>query len=179
MSNLIQDNGKITLAAEKLAKVPLYVGSITALLMVFLTVGDVIGRYFFNAPIDGATELTRLGMAVVIFTALPVISARGEHICVDLFDSFYSPKIARWRDGIIDILFGAGLIFLLPRIHVLALRVLDYGEYTEYLEIPLYYVNYFFLFWVAVSALCLIIRGVLLLTNQIPHQDEQLIHEQM
>ncbi|NRA86388.1 MAG: TRAP transporter small permease [Rhizobiales bacterium] len=174
-----QDNNKIVLAAEMAARIPLYVGSLTALAMVFLTVGDVIGRYFFNAPIDGATELTRLGMAVVIFTALPVISAKGEHICVDLFDSFYSPKMARIRDGIIDILFGVGLLFLLPRIHILALRVLDYGEYTEYLHIPLYYVNFFFLFWVGLSAICLILRGILLLLKLIPHADEPLINESL
>lgn len=163
---------KIILVAALAARIPLYVGAFTALGMVFLTVGDVIGRYFLNAPIDGATELTRLGMAVVIFTALPIISARGEHICVDLFDSFYSLKFAKIRDGFIDILFGAGLLFLLPRLDILAQRVLDYGEYTEYLEIPLFYVNYFFLFWVGVSALCLLLRGLFLLLNLIPHPDE-------
>ena len=167
----------LILVAEKVARVPLYIGALTALGMVFLTVGDVIGRYFLNAPIAGATELTRLGMAVVIFTALPIISARGEHICVDLFDRFYSPKIARYRDAVINILFAIGLAYLLPKFNILAQRVMRYGEYTEYLQIPLFYVNYFLLFWVAVSALALLLRGILLLFNIIGTTGENYEHE--
>lgn len=169
----------IILVAEKAARIPLYIGAVTALGMVFLTVADVIGRYFLNAPIAGATELTRLGMAVIIFTALPIISARGDHISVDLMDSFYSAKMARYRDAIIDILFGVGLLYLVPKFNILAQRVLQYGEYTEYLHIPLFYINYFILFWVAIAALSLLLRGILLLFNVIKtpgesHENETL-----
>lgn len=169
----------LILVADKASRIPLYIGALTALAMVFLTVADVIGRYFLNAPIAGATELTRLGMGVVIFTALPIISARGDHISVDLMDSFYSSKVARYRDAIIDILFGIGLMYLVPKFNILAQRVMTYGEYTEYLHIPLFYVNYFILFWVAIAALALLLRGILMLFNVIEtpgeaHQNETL-----
>ncbi len=167
----------LILVVEKAARIPLYIGSMVALAMVFLTVGDVIGRYFFNSPIAGATELTRLGMAVIIFTALPIISARGEHISVDLLDGLYSTKVARYRDATIDILFGLGLIYLLPRFNIFAQRVMTYGEYTEYLQIPLFYVNYFILFWVSITALVLLSRGLLKMfnvkkpTDKVPHNE--------
>lgn len=173
MGILTQDMHKISLAANMVARVPIYVGALTTLGLVLLTVADVIGRYFFGAPILGATELTRLGMAVLIFTSLPVISGRGEHICVDLFDGYYSSKIARWRDGIINVIFGICLLFLLPRINVLAQRAMTYGEHTEYLKLPVFYINYFFLFWVGVAALSLLFRGILMLLNIIKNDDAQ------
>src|SRR3546814_7503451 len=45
---------------------------------------DVVGRYVFNSPLPGALELTEIMMASLIFTILPVVSARSDHITVDL-----------------------------------------------------------------------------------------------
>src|SRR3546814_2116480 len=41
---------------------------------------DVVGRYVFNSPLPGALELTEIMMASLIFTILPVVSARSDHI---------------------------------------------------------------------------------------------------
>lgn len=177
MSVNSQNTNKIILVANMAARIPIYLGALTTLALVFLTVADVVGRYFFNSPIVGATEITSLGMAVIIFTSLPVISGKGEHICVDLLDGLYSPKAARWRDGIIDIFFGAALMFLLPRFNVLAERVMKYGEFTEYLRLPVFYINYFFLFWVGIAAFSLLFRGILMLLNIIKTPGEIHQHE--
>src|SRR3546814_19854622 len=45
---------------------------------------DVVGRYVFNSPLPGALELTEIMMESLIFTILPVVSARSDHITVDL-----------------------------------------------------------------------------------------------
>src|SRR3546814_13262355 len=45
---------------------------------------DVVGRYVFNSPLPGALELTEIMMASLIFTILPVVSARSDTITVDL-----------------------------------------------------------------------------------------------
>ncbi|MEJ2623996.1 MAG: TRAP transporter large permease subunit [Pseudolabrys sp.] len=48
---------------------------------------DVVGRYAFNAPVPGASELTGLGLALLIFATLPIVTAYGEHVSVGLLES--------------------------------------------------------------------------------------------
>ena len=45
--------------------------------MMIMTFFDVVLRSTINTPIEAATELTRILMAVVVFSALPVVSGRG------------------------------------------------------------------------------------------------------
>ena len=55
-------------------------------ILVGLTVVDVVGRYFFNAPIPGGYEITQILMAAIIFGGLPAVSRLESHITVDLLD---------------------------------------------------------------------------------------------
>jgi len=48
----------------------LKISMILTLLMMFITVVDVGGRYFFNSPIPGVFELTRFGLGAIVCTAL-------------------------------------------------------------------------------------------------------------
>jgi TRAP-type C4-dicarboxylate transport system permease small subunit len=54
--------------------------------MVALTFVDVLGRRLFNTPVFGANDLTEHLMAIIIFSGLPVLTARRAHLSVDLFD---------------------------------------------------------------------------------------------
>ena len=58
--------------------------------MIGLTCVDVIARYLFNSPVNGAYELTQLLLASLIFLALPLTTAAGEHIEVELLDGLKS-----------------------------------------------------------------------------------------
>lgn len=62
----------------------LIVGSSVLALMMFLTVVDVVGRYVFNLPIDGAFELTEFMMAIFVPFALVYCEKQKSHIVVDL-----------------------------------------------------------------------------------------------
>ena len=44
--------------------------------LVALTCVDVIGRYFFNSPVTGATELVQMSMAGIIFFSMPAMFLR-------------------------------------------------------------------------------------------------------
>ena len=55
-------------------------------LLMLLTLIDVVGRYGFNAPVNGSYEITELLLAAIIFSALPLVSAKDAHITVDLID---------------------------------------------------------------------------------------------
>ena len=64
-------------------------------LMMLITAVDVAGRYVFNKPLPGGFELTELLLAALIYCGLPLVSARREHIVIDTFDPYYSPRFKR------------------------------------------------------------------------------------
>ena len=59
-------------------------GLVLFVLMVVVTV-DVVGRYIFSAPLQGAYEYIQIGMALLVFLAMPVITARQENVEVEVF----------------------------------------------------------------------------------------------
>ena len=69
-----------------------YVAAVMLGLMMAVTVVDVIGRYIFNAPIIGATEIQQLLMVLVVFLSLAWISVERSHIMVDLLLSRLSTR---------------------------------------------------------------------------------------
>jgi TRAP-type C4-dicarboxylate transport system permease small subunit len=70
------------------------VSAVALFAMMVLTFADVMARKFLPNAIVGAVELTELLMMVMIFVALPLASAAGEHIAFDLFDRMLPPEAA-------------------------------------------------------------------------------------
>lgn len=137
--------------------------AVTALFtMMVMTFFDVVLRSALNTPIEAATELTRILMAVVVFSALPVISGRAGHITVDVLDWAFSRAAARWRDAVVHLLSGAMLWWPAERVTVLAERARSYGDVTEYLGIPQFLIAWFIAVFTFLTALVLILRGSLL-----------------
>jgi len=101
-----------------------------------VTCVDVVGRYVFNNPLTGSTELTEMAVGIVVFSVLPVISWRNEHVVVDLLDSLVSAKVHMIRTFILNALISIALAVLGTRIYELGSRSLSYEEVTEYLGIP-------------------------------------------
>lgn len=60
-------------------------GALMLIILMFLTVGDVILRYFFNAPILGSYELTEFILVAMVFFAIPWATAKKANVRVDLF----------------------------------------------------------------------------------------------
>jgi TRAP-type C4-dicarboxylate transport system permease small subunit len=69
-----------------------YIGNAAIAAMMLLTTADVIGRYFFNAPVLGAYEITEYLMLIMVFSFLAVAQSQKAHISVDIvYDRFPSP----------------------------------------------------------------------------------------
>jgi TRAP-type C4-dicarboxylate transport system permease small subunit len=72
------------------------IGYFVLFALMFLTVGDVIGRKlagsisFFN-PIPGTFELTEYALIIIVFASLGYTQVRGEHISIDIITSKF-PK---------------------------------------------------------------------------------------
>jgi TRAP-type C4-dicarboxylate transport system permease small subunit len=147
---------------KRLEALPLAVASAALFALMVLTFADVMMRSVFNAPIEAATELIRIGIALVVFAALPVLSAHNAHIAVDLLDGpFQRWGLANLRDAVIAFACGAMLWWPAGRIVDLAERARSYGDVTEYLLIPVYIVTYFIAVMTYITAAALIGRGLL------------------
>ena len=128
--------------------------------LTIITCTDVFGRYLFNKPLTGSTELTELAVGMVVFSAFPLISWRNEHVVVDILDRFVSPTVHKIRTVVFHVCIAVGLVFIGDRIITLAERSLSYGEVTEFLAIPVGWMIYFFGAMCWLTAFMLITVGI-------------------
>lgn len=127
--------------------------SLLLLFMMLLTFVDVVGRYLFNTPVAGGFELTEVALATLIFAGLPLVTARDEHVTVDLFDRLIPAPVRHFRDAAIAAL-CAGLLFVLSyHVWQKAGDSMRYGDVTAILEIPLGPMIYFMSVMLAATGL--------------------------
>ncbi|RLJ98885.1 TRAP transporter small permease [Ruegeria conchae] len=147
---------------RRASALPVIVACIALFILMAMTFCDVILRSVFNAPIEAATELTRILMAILVFSVLPIVSTTNGHIAVDLTDGFFHRlHLSRARDVVIYVVSGIMLFWPVQRVWVLAERARDYGDVTEYLSIPTYLIGWFITLSVAITALVMIATGLL------------------
>ncbi len=79
--------------------------------MIAVTCIDVVGRYFFAAPLIGAHEVITLAMGIMIYLGLPLVTAAGEHLTVDLAGTFLGPRLRRIQQIMVNAV--AALTFIL------------------------------------------------------------------
>jgi len=123
--------------------------SAAAALLLFILMGvtvvDVIGRYVFNQPLAGSSELTEIILGLMIFAAFPLLCRNNEHIAVDLLENIFSAKFKRIRDRVVQGVLVVCLLTLTYGIFLLGMRARRDVLVTEILELP----NAVFLFTMA------------------------------
>ena len=147
-----------------LAALPIWLASAALFALMAMTFCDVVMRSSFDAPIEAATELTRILVAVAVFAVLPHVSVLGQHIAVDLTDRLFERyRLHRARDAAVHLLSAALLVWPTQRVLVLAERTRDYGDVTEYLAIPQHLVMWFIFAGLVLTILGMAVAGVLAL----------------
>lgn len=135
------------------------VASALLMVMMALTVCDVLGRYLFNAPVRGATEVTELLLAAVIFIGLPAVTLDREHITVDLLTDKLALPVRRILQSLMALV-SAGVLGLIAwRLWVVAAQIGGYNGTTPSLKIPLAPLGYFMAFMCALAALILLVQA--------------------
>ncbi|MES0882623.1 TRAP transporter small permease [Roseibium sp. SCP14] len=124
--------------------------------MIGLTCVDVVARYLFNSPVSGAYELTQLLLASLIFLALPLTTAAGEHIEVELLDGLKSVLLKRLG----TIAAGVTTVAVFA---IVSLELMEHAEklqrreqVTDSLSIPLYLIGWLGAASFAISAVAAI-----------------------
>lgn len=100
-----------------------------------LTGVDVVGRYFFNSPLQGGLELTEMLLAATIFSAMPLVTLREEHVVIDLLDAVSADWVLRVQH-VAACLIGAFALSVLTWRLWLRGDQLQTGETTAVLRIP-------------------------------------------
>lgn len=89
-------------------------------LVMLVTFVDVVGRYFFNAPMTFAVEVIQLGMGLLVLFGLAITTLERGHIAVDIVDTMVPAVVRRVFASIAAL---SGVVF----ISLIAWRLWDRG----------------------------------------------------
>jgi TRAP-type C4-dicarboxylate transport system permease small subunit len=104
--------------------------------IVALTFTDVVGRRLFNTPVFGANDITEHLMALIIFSGLPLLTAKRGHLSIDLFDHWLlQPKWRLWHKAV-DVLIAAVLGLIAWQYFLSIQEARDINEISPALTIP-------------------------------------------
>lgn len=135
-SNLIITLDKASYRFNKLMH---FVGCVLLFIMMFLTTVDVIGRYFFNNPVIGATELMRLFLVVVVFFGIGYTQSHKEHLEIDVFTNNLPQKAQLILSLITYLVLTLVIALLSVQLFRHGINMYLGNEVSGDLEIPLYY----------------------------------------
>ena len=119
--------------------------------MMVLTFFDVVGRYLLNKPIRGAFEVTELGLLVLIFAGLPLVSHADEHVTMDFIDRILPDRVRRAWIRAMHAICAAIMFFLAWQVWIKADRIAGYGDTTDVLLIPVGPFVYFMAVMIALT----------------------------
>ncbi|RAU18907.1 TRAP transporter small permease [Nitrincola tibetensis] len=136
------------------------IAAVMLMVLMLITCVDVVGRYVFNKPLPGSIELTEIGMAILIFAAMPVVTWRGGHIVVDLLDRYLSTFVVKCLSLLSAIVISGSFYYLGNRIYQLGERSIRRGEVTEFLGISSGYIVQYIAIMSWATALGMITYGV-------------------
>ena len=111
--------------------------SILLFCLMTITFADVVARYLLNRPIRGAFEITELGLLVLIFAGLPLVSHADEHVTMDFIDRILRPRARMLWIRAMHVICAALMFFLTWQIWIKAGKIAGYGDTTDVLRIVL------------------------------------------
>jgi TRAP-type C4-dicarboxylate transport system permease small subunit len=135
-------------------------GWVAALLMfclMLLTCVDVVGRYFLNKPVTGGFEMTEILLAALIFAGLPLVTLRGDHITVDLFDAVTPDWLFRIQHVLASFIGAACTGYLSWQLWLRAGELATRGETTSQLGFKLAWLTWAMSLLMALTAAALVV----------------------
>ena len=123
---------------NKISKVLAGFACLVLLGVMAITFIDVVGRYFFNAPMTFAVELIQLGVGLLVLFGLAITTLQRGHIAVDVIDGLVPSTVSKLL-SVLAALCGVGFIGLIAwRLWDRALKFMDDGLATDVLFLPVW-----------------------------------------
>ena len=70
-------------------------------MLMMITCIDVLGRDLFNLPLPASFEITRLALGMMVFIALPLVSAHDEHVTIGLFNGLFKGRAVQRKQCVV------------------------------------------------------------------------------
>lgn len=130
-TTLSRTNERATLFLARIAAAALAV-------IALATFCDVIGRYFFKTPFSFTVELTEMGMAVLVYFGIGLVTHENEHISADFLISRLPPKLGALL-AVVTNLMALGFVGLVIwRLWLHADYLFQKGDVTQNWRVPLW-----------------------------------------
>jgi TRAP-type C4-dicarboxylate transport system permease small subunit len=134
-----------------------YVAAALMFCIMLLTCVDVFGRYFLNRPVTGGFELTEVLLASLIFAGLPLVTLRGDHITVDLFDPVTPDWLFRIQHALASLIGAVCTGYLSWCLWLRAIALDRAGETTSQLHFKISWLAYAMAVLMVLTAAALIV----------------------
>ena len=118
-----------------LNRILMIIGSVAVLSLMALATGNVILRFFFNAPYRGAYEVVGFLGAIVIAFALGSTQKRKGHIVVDILTDKFPKRVNRVLDGISYFVTMIFFGIVSWQLFVWGMKIARSGEVSETIKI--------------------------------------------
>lgn len=132
------------------------IGSLVLIGIACLTTANVVLGTAFRVHIPGEFEIAELGVAMVVFTFMPLAQLRRGYLIVDLFTQRASPRTRGLLDAAAGLLFGSCMALIAWRMFLGGVDIAETGERSSVLQI-----RYWCVFAVAVPSLVLLVVACL------------------
>ncbi len=121
--------------------------------MMAFTFADVVLRYVFARPVRGGLEVVELLMVAMIFSGLPLVSRRDEHVTIDTLEQYLPGAIRAGLRRVMHVVAAVGLAGASWLMYRKAITLADFGDKTQLLGVPIAPFVYFMAALLAVTAL--------------------------
>jgi TRAP-type C4-dicarboxylate transport system permease small subunit len=149
---------------------------VCAALVLFCLMGlgvvDVVFRYLLNSPVPGAAEIAELLLGVMVFLALPLATARREHVTVDLLPVSSQRLRGRLRLALTYLISAGVAAAMAWQLAGKARDQADYGDTSAFLSIPLAPIAWLMTTTTAIAAAILLAQALLTLAGRIEAKAE-------
>lgn len=143
-------------------------GCAAALAVALMVVASIAGRALWSRPIPGDVELTQFGIAWALSLALPWCQLRRANIIVDFFTQGLRERRIRALDGVGALLLALMCALLAWRTAVGAQAVMEAGETSMILSLPMGWAYVSLVPGLALAAVIATGQGVALLAGREP-----------
>jgi TRAP-type C4-dicarboxylate transport system permease small subunit len=106
-------------------------------LLMMITLVDVLGRNLFNLPLSASFEITRLTLGMMVFVALPLISANDEHVTIGLFNGLFRGRAANRKQFVVSLFVSFLCVVWARELWVQAAALAQQNEVMMFLKIRL------------------------------------------
>jgi TRAP-type C4-dicarboxylate transport system permease small subunit len=125
-----------------LNRILMIIGSVAVLSLMALATGNVILRFFFNAPYRGAYEVVGFLGAIVIAFALGYTQKKKNHIVVDILTEKFPKRVNRILDAINYFVTTIFFAIVSWQVFVWGMKISKSGEVSETLKIVFHPIVY-------------------------------------